>query len=516
MDKITPKKASEAVKSLVLYANCNLYLDDFDMSYCQNQLLDALKLTDVTDKTDVVASTDVYATLSLLSEFACQNGLIEPYQKLNFETKLIGLVMPLPSQVLENFDTIACDDVALATDMLFRFMENSTYIRRPDINKNLIWDYDGDNGKIVVTVNLSKPEKTAEEVRLAKLQKTGYPKCVLCYENVGFAGNASFVARQNNRVIPFTLNNDSWFLQFSPYQYFDQHVVVVSKDHHEMRVNSDTVLRMADFVDIFPHYFIGSNAALPIVGGSILAHDHYQGGKKVLPVFDRDTTKDFYSTKYPDVKIGILNWYNSIIEFKSKNRQQLVSVAKNFIDQWLVYSNKDIEILHETVTNDTVEPHNALNPIMLKDGDTYRLLFILRNNRTDSARPDGIFHAPKHCHNIKQESIGLIEAMGLFILPGRLLSEAYSIKDILTGETKLDFKTLSDPQCALNKHFDMIAQLSATHGTSMNDEKANEVVTDYINRCCQEILETTAVFKGDKMGQDAFEAFVESVIENMN
>ncbi|MEG2688536.1 MAG: galactose-1-phosphate uridylyltransferase, partial [Clostridia bacterium] len=382
----------------------------------------------------------------------------------------------------------------------------------PDIDKNIMWEYDSERGKIVVTVNLSKPEKTPEEVLRAKEAKTGYPKCPLCAENCGFSGNAAMAARQTIRTIPFELDGEDWFLQFSPYVYFEQHILAISKEHRPMSITGATFKRMLDFVDLFPHYFIGSNAALPIVGGSILAHEHYQGGKKVLPMFSRPARRYFMSQNFPDVHISVVDWYNSVVRIESKNRAQITAAAERFLNMWHDYTDTSVNIISSTTENNEKVQHNAITPICAINSDgEYQFNLILRNNRTDAAHKFGIFHPAEELHNIKQESIGIIEVMGLFILPGRLAKEATDMRDILTGKATLDFKALADSQNPLHKHLGMIAQLVADNGVNMTEDSASEAVTNYINVVCEKILDTTAVFKNTADGQDAFDKFISTV-----
>ena len=286
---MSPRKSFEElakinVSNLVDYAVNNLSLDEADVVFATNTLLDMLRLTEPSDAP--VGKYDFYTSLTALSDHAIRKGICEESDRALFETRIMGALTPAPSKVIETFDNIAARDGSMkAAEWLEALSERSAYIRRPDIDRNVQWEYDNPRGKIVITINLAKPEKTPEEVRRAKEAKTGYPKCLLCAENVGFCGNAAHPARQTLRTIPFELDGEDWFMQFSPYVYFEQHMIAVSREHRPMNVNAATFRRMLDFVDLFPGYFIGSNAALPIVGGSILAHDHYQGGKKVLPIF---------------------------------------------------------------------------------------------------------------------------------------------------------------------------------------------------------------------------------------
>ncbi len=506
-------QAKQNIKKLIDHAEKKLYLQDFDAIYVQNALLELFKLTEPYDGD--IKEYDLYAVLTQLSAYAVRIKLIEENDRPNFETKLMGMVMPAPSKVVELFDdTASYSGIEKACDMLFKLGEDSTYLRRPDLDKNIVWQHDAPRGRIVVTINLSKPEKTPEQVRLAKLAKGGYPKCMLCAENVGWTGNAAKPARQTLRTIPFELDGEPWFAQFSPYQYFEQHIIAVSEEHRPMCVSEGTFRRMLDFLDMFPHYFIGSNAALPIVGGSILAHDHYQGGKKVLPVFERGARKHFRMAGLPNVHISKVDWYNSVVRVESKDRQQLLKAVEAFRKAWDNYSDESANIIASTTSDGEVVPHNAITPIASINSDgEYQFNLILRNNRTDEAHPYGIFHPSQELHNIKQEAIGIIEVMGLFILPGRLASEAAQIKDILTGKTPLDFKALADDSHPLHRHLGMITQLVVDNGTACSEKKAGDAVTDYINLACEKILDTTAVFKNTDEGQAAFDRFITSVTE---
>ncbi len=506
--------AKQNVAKLVDYASKRLYLDDVDSLYAQNQLLDALKLTEPCAEQSI-GKYDVYDVLEALSEYAVRKKLIDENSRLLFETRLMGYLMPAPSRVIETFDDTACySGIKSACDYLYKLGFDSLYLRQKDFAKNIKWQHDGTRGNVIVTINLSKPEKTPEQVRLAKEAKTGYPKCVLCAETLGFVGNAAMPARQTIRTIPFELDGENWFMQFSPYNYFDQHMIAVCREHRPMCVSDATFRRMLDFLDMFPHYFIGSNAALPIVGGSILAHDHYQGGNKVLPVFSRPSRKYYKVAGYPDVNVSIVDWYNSIVRIESKNREQALKVANKFRTAWDDYTDEKSNVVASTVQNGERCPHNAITPIASFNSDgEYQFNLILRNNRTDEAHPFGIFHPAKELHNIKQESIGIIEVMGLFILPGRLAGEISQISDLLTGKTKLDFQALSEETHPLHKHLGMITQLVVDNGTSCSKEQADSAIRDYINHACEQILDTTAVFKNDEQGQSAFDAFIHSVID---
>ena len=516
---MSPRKSFEElakinVSNLVDYAVNNLSLDEADVVFATNTLLDMLRLTEPSDAP--VGKYDFYTSLTALSDHAIRKGICEESDRALFETRIMGALTPAPSKVIETFDNIAARDGSMkAAEWLEALSERSAYIRRPDIDRNVQWEYDNPRGKIVITINLAKPEKTPEEVKRAKEAKTGYPKCLLCAENVGFCGNAAHPARQTLRTIPFELDGEDWFMQFSPYVYFEQHMIAVSREHRPMNVNAATFRRMLDFVDLFPGYFIGSNADLPIVGGSILAHDHYQGGKKVLPIFSAGARKRYLMKDFPDVNVSIAEWYNSVVRLESKNRAMLLDAAEKFRSAWENYSDEGADIICRTANADgSSTPHNAVTPTAcFNDDGEYQINLILRNNRTDEKHPYGIFHPAEELHNIKQEAIGIIEVQGLFILPGRLQRESEQIKDILTGKTPLDFKAIAEDGHPLNKHLGMIAQLVADGGTEMSEEKAENAITDYINSACEKILDTTAVFKNTEDGQARFDKFIRSVTE---
>ena len=504
-------KAKSAVNALVDYAYNKLGMPDVDLVYAKNALLDILKLDEPSE--EIETNTDIYYLLDNITKYAIEKGLTTEDEAINFQTRVMGAITPPPSSVIEEFENVAYkEDAMAAARWLYKFGFNTTYIRKPDIDKNIMWSFDAPRGKIDITINLSKPEKTPEQIAKAKLVKSGHPKCMLCIENVGFAGNAAKPARQTLRVIPISLGNEVWYVQFSPYSYFQEHLIAFAHEHRPMKISKETFVRMADFVDIFNDYFIGSNADLPIVGGSILAHDHYQGGAKVLPIFFRESRKNFYFLGYPDVNVSIVDWYNSVVRVESKNKAQLLEVADKFRIAWENYSDEEVDILAST----NGERHNTITPIMSMNDGEYRLDMILRNNRTDEKHPYGIYHPTEDMHNIKKEGIGIIEATGRFILPGRLASEMTMIRDLLTSADPIPFKTLSDEKHPLCKHLGMIAQLAMDAGTNISESKASKAITDYINNTCEKILDTTAVFKNTQLGQDHFAKFIESVVGTQN
>ena len=493
------------IEELLFYAGKNLDMYEEDYILRRNNLLDLLKV-DAPADAPVDNCRPLQEILDDVNEYAAEHHLAEEWEKINFETRVMGLLMPMPFQVITTFEQLAASDPALATKYLYNLSVNSNYIRKVDIDKNIGWKVANPRGDIMITINLSKPEKDPKAILAAKnAPQTAYPKCMLCKECVGFSGNAARPARQTLRTIPIILNNEVWHFQFSPYVYFENHCIALSDEHRPMHIDADTFERMFDFVELFPDYFIGSNADLPIVGGSILSHDHYQGGSKVLPEMSAPSKKFFTHSSFENVKVSIVDWYNSVIRLEGKDRKEVRELAAHILKCWREYSDKNVDISAKTRN----EPHNTVTPIArFNDENHYVIDMILRNNRTDKAHPFGIFHPTEDLHNIKKEGIGIIEALGLFILPGRLASEAHGIRDILTGKTPLDFKTLSDESNPLSKHIGMIAQLANDFGTSLTDEEAATRVTDYINDACVRILDCTAVFKHDEKGEQAFDRFM--------
>lgn len=500
---LTQDQLKSKLNELIAYAGDHLDMDGADKTYVLNLLLDFFRLSCPAE--DNGGYGDFQTTIvDPIVRYAIDNRMIEEHEALLFETKLLGMVTPMPSAVISKFDALAAAQGAkAATDWLFELSKANNYVRMPDISKNIKWEHNGKFGKIGITINLSKPEKDPKQIALAKLQpKTGYPSCMLCPSNMGFAGHANHPARQTLRMIPIRLTNQAWHLQFSPYQYYDQHVIALSDEHRAMSVTPEAFARLMDFVDLFPHYFIGSNAALPIVGGSILTHDHYQGGNKVLPMFEAGERKSYVSAEYPDLKIDIAQWYNSVVRIGGKNREHVYAMACKVLKTWFGWTDESVGIYCKTT-----DQHNAITPIVRLDGDRYVFDLILRNNRTDEAHPYGIFHPEEALHNIKKEGIGIIEVMGLFILPGRLKTELKSVEDYLCGKP-YDASELSQNEHPLKKHADMIARLIADYGNRQSPEDAHRIVTDYVNDACEKILECTGVFKNDSKGQAAFDRFM--------
>lgn len=507
---MTEDSAKIKLNKLMYYAKKNLWMEKADKYYVLNSLLDLFGFDapapDNSDENHDFNIDDVQSEIiDPLVDYAIQKKLTTKEERILFETKMMGLITPAPSAVNRKFDEIEKKEgKEAATDALFKLSKANNYLRMCDINKNIKWRHHGSLGDIEITINLSKPEKDPKEIALAKsLPQSGYPACMLCASNLGFAGNLNHPARQTLRYIPITLTNEQWYMQFSPYQYYREHLIAFSEQHRPMAVTADSLKRLIEFTDIFPHYFIGSNAALPIVGGSILTHDHYQGGSKVLPMFKAESRRQYKSENFKDLKIEIANWYNSVIRISGQNANSVHKFSSLVLEKWRDWTDESVEIIAKTT-----EEHNAITPIARNENGRYIFDMILRNNRTDEKRPYGIFHPEERLHNIKKEGIGIIEVMGLFILPGRLKNELHEAEKFLIGEKEINDKALTDPKSNIYKHRNMILELIEAHGRKNTKEDAKKFIIDKINHICEEILEYTAVFKNTEKGQNAFDRFM--------
>ena len=503
------------VEKLIRYAERFLHLNVRDEIYFRNLLLREFKLDEPAEDIGDLSFIDTLSVpdviVSELEEFALENNLTEKGMENLYSTYIFGLLSPLPSKVNETFNEIKDKQgIEKACEYFYDLSVKSNYVQKTAIGRNLKWEYPDGDKFLEITVNLSKPEKDNKEIAklltVSKDKKSKYPACLLCKENEGFAGTLTHPARENIRTISLKLGGEDWFVQYSPYAYYNEHMIAISNKHVPMHIAEDTVCKILSFVDFFPNYMIGSNAALPIIGGSILNHEHFQGGEHLMPMHKAPVKKYFSSSKYPTVKIGIVDWYNSVIRLESADRDAIKNFATDIINAWEVYTDEKCDIY----ANTGEVRHNSLSPVARKKDGGYIIDIILRNNRTNEEFPDGIFHAHKEYHNIKKEGIGLIEAMGLFILPGRLKKQLYMIAEILSGQVLFDEKALSDKDNYLYTHKDMIKDL-ISDGLSNTIEDAQKRVTDRVNVVCKNILFNTAVFKMDKNGEDGFIRFLTSI-----
>lgn len=493
------------VENLLYYAQANLFLDDLDTVYARNLILDELKLTSYEqyevnyNEIDALSTAD--AVLNPVVDYAVDNGIITSDQREYFADKIMDCLMLKPSQVADMFEDIHAKSATKAFEWLYDYCVKSDYIKASKIAQNKHWEAKGTKGKIEITINLSRPEKNNKETaELLKSKSAAYPECNICKENIGYAGHGMF--RKNLRYIPLELGGESWFWQYSPYAYFNHHGIAVNESHVPMKVDGETIEKLFDFVDFMPAYFIGCNAALPRIGGSILTHDHFQGGQKLMPMHKAGEAYKIKSAEYPYVDACVVDWYNNVLRLSCTNREKLIELAGKINDAWASYSDESVGVIAATS-----EQHNAVTPIVRKtDGNNYIIDIILRNNRCDETYPDGIFHAHREFQNIKSESIGLIEAMGLFILPGRLDRQLTEIEDYLIKEVKYSAAKLSEDMLC---HKDMIERLLAeVKSSKVSRLEASLNIRDEINRVCEEILKNTAVFKADDQGKAAMEKFL--------
>ncbi len=478
-----------------------------DREYTLNRLLEIMQMDAPADADDTKEELPPTATpiLEALLEEAVQRGLCQDSaeQRDLFATKLMGAVTPHPQLVRERFamlsDTLG---VQAATDDFYAMCKACDYIKVDRIAKNMRFFHDTPVGELEITINLSKPEKDPRDIAAQRnaVQKD-YPKCMLCVENPGYAGRAGFPARQNHRMIPITLGGEKWYLQYSPYAYYDEHCIVLNSQHVPMKVSRSSFIKLLDFVEQFPHYMLGSNADLPIVGGSILSHDHFQGGGYTFPM---EKAKVRIPLAAPDAEVSayVADWPMTCIVLESANREKLTDLADQMLTAWRGYSDPDCDILAETDGT----PHNTITPVARKAGDKYRLYLVLRNNRTTDEHPLGIFHPHADLHHIKKENIGLIEVMGLFILPGRLVQELAVLRNYLTGDIPLTCAPAEDSP--LLKHYPWIQQLCAAHGTSLTEEAAEEVLRAGLADKCARVLMDAGVYKQNEQGDKGILRFL--------
>ena len=512
--ELTPEQRDTAlafhVERLLRFGRRHKLVKELDQIVARNELLDLLGLAAPYEgkipKEDFDTPTEI---LEPMLDLAAAKGLFDdqvPQYRINFETRLMGAMMPRESEVCRKFRREkAKRGPEAATDWFYDLCVVSNYIRTAQIARNIQWTAPTPYGEMEITINLTKPEKDPKVIAMERLQPAAsYPKCMLCKENIGYAGRINFPARQTHRIVPLNLAGEPFYLQYSPYAYFHEHCIILHDEHKPMTMDRDTLAQIFDFVSQFPHYTCGSNADLPIVGGSILSHAHFQGGRYTFPMQKASIAQPLRDPRYPGVRAGILHWPVSAIRLIGRSSQQVQIVANNILSAWRGYSDEKVGILAHT--GDT--PHNTVTPILHYDEqDGYILDLALRNNRTTEEYPDGIFHPHKEYHNIKKENIGLIEVMGLAILPARLKEQSAQIADILCGAPN----TSREPGSPLAVHADWIDELLAQYGSDMTSVAAHAAVRSGIGTVFCHVLENAGVFKQDDEGRAAFLRFAEKV-----
>ncbi len=502
-----------SVEKLLAYGARHKLTGPLDGIVARNTLLDLLGLAapfagEVPAEPDDGTPT---AILEPMLDLAAQKGLFDnevPQLRQNFEARLMGALMPREHEVCKKFKKLyKKQGPQAATDWFYDLCVVSNYIRTAQIARNIQWNTATPYGELEITINLTKPEKDPKTIALERLQpKSGYPACMLCKENIGYAGRVNFPARQTHRIVPVTLAGEPFYLQYSPYAYFHEHCIILHDEHKPMEMTADTLAQIFDFVRQFPHYTCGSNADLPIVGGSILSHSHFQGGRYVFPMQKAGVAVALKKPAWRGVRAGILNWPVSTIRLTGQNADAVQQAAAEILAAWRGYSDESVGILAAEADG---TPHNTVTPILHHDpAQGYVLDLALRNNRTSDEYPDGIYHPHRQWHNIKKENIGLIEVMGLAILPARLKEQSAAIADILTGQAKNTARAKNSP---LAVHADWIDGLVAKYGTQMARPAAEAALRDEIGTVFSHVLEDAGVFKQDKAGQAAFLRFAASV-----
>lgn len=495
------------MKELVGYGIRTGLIEKVDEDYTINRLLELFQLDELPLeeewKTESVSGEDfdLEKVLCDLMDYAYEHGIMKEnsiaYRDL-FGTKIMGLLVPPPSTVIDKFKKLYAKSPKEATDYYYKFSQDTDYIRRYRIKRDMKWSTKTVYGNIDITINLSKPEKDPKAIAAAKLAKqSGYPKCLLCKENVGYAGRLDHPARQNHRIIPVTINGQQWGFQYSPYVYYNEHCIIFNYEHIPMQVNKDTFRKLLDFVIQFPHYFVGSNADLPIVGGSILSHDHFQGGNYDFAMAKAPVEQSFTVAGFEDIEAGIVAWPMSVIRLRSKSDDRLVELADIILKKWRGYCDEAAGIYAMTEG----EPHNTITPIARKREGLFELDLVLRNNLTTKEHPLGVFHPHVELHHIKKENIGLIEVMGLAILPARLKTEMELLKEYI-----LESKDLRSNE-QLIKHADWAEEFVPKY-PNISKDNIDEILRDEVGKVFLTVLEHAGVYKRTPKGQEAFDRFV--------
>ena len=494
----------DAIKGLVEYGRNTGLLKEEDEIYARNQILEVLKLDEYEEPEGPVESSDLEKILKELLDYACEKGVLETdsvvYRDL-FDTKLMNCLMPRPSEVAAEFWKRYEESPQAATDYFYKLSQDSDYIRRYRVCKDLKWKTATRYGDLDITVNLSKPEKDPKAIAAAKLAKqSGYPKCLLCMENVGYAGRVNHPARNNHRIITLTINGSRWGFQYSPYVYYNEHCIVFNGQHVPMKIDKAAFIKLFDFVKLFPHYFLGSNADLPIVGGSILSHDHFQGGHYTFAMAKAPIEKHFQMEGFEDVEAGIVFWPMSVLRLRGKDSDRLIDLADIVLKAWREYTDEAAFVYAET----DGEPHNTITPIARKNGDMFELDLVLRNNITTEEFPLGVYHPHQELHHIKKENIGLIEVMGLAVLPSRLKKELADL-----GQAILEGRDIRADE-ELAKHADWVDEFLPKYA-SITAENVDQILQEEVGLVFARVLEDAGVYKCTEEGRAAFGRFLASV-----
>ncbi len=494
------------IRKLVQYGLQTGLITEADKIYTTNRLLELFQLDELEDAGEEVSMSveELEAVLAQMMDYAYEQGILTEnsivYRDL-FDTKIMSMLVPRPSEVIAGFEARYEKSPVEATEYFYKLSQDTDYIRRYRIKKDQKWIAPTKYGDLDITINLSKPEKDPKAIAAAKAAKqSGYPKCLLCMENEGYAGRVNHPARQNHRVIPVVINGSNWGFQYSPYVYYNEHCIVFNSQHIPMKIEHDTFCKLFDFVKQFPHYFVGSNADLPIVGGSILSHDHFQGGHYEFAMARAQVERTFTIKGFEDVEAGIVNWPMSVIRISAVDSDRLVALADVILAAWRGYSDEAVFIFAET----DGEPHNTITPIARKRGDRFELDLVLRNNITTQEHPLGVYHPHANLHHIKKENIGLIEVMGLAVLPARLKDEMEKLAEAILAGADLRQDEL------LEKHADWVEEFRPKY-PQISQDTVMDILHKEIGNVFMQVLEDSGVYKRDEEGQTAFDRFIASL-----
>ncbi len=489
------------IDSLVSYAMNTGLAEPEDHQVLVNRLLDLLRL-DAYEPSDEAQTEDLEEILAGILDYACQQGLCEDNITARdiFDTRIMGALTPMPREIIRKFRALYAIDPAQATDWYYKLSCDTDYIRRYRIAKDMRWKYASEYGEMDITINLSKPEKDPKAIAAAKnAPQSSYPKCQLCRENEGYAGRMNHPARANHRIIPITVGGKDWYLQYSPYVYYNEHCIVFNGQHIPMKIDRAAFEKLLDFVSIFPHYFVGSNADLPIVGGSILSHEHFQGGHYTFAMETAPVEQKIRFAGFEDIQAGIVKWPMSVIRLDGKDPTRVAELAEKILNIWRDYTDEAAGI----IAHSDGEPHNTITPIARRRGHLYELDLVLRCNITTAEHPLGVFHPHAEKHHIKKENIGLIEVMGLAVLPSRLKKELHDLAEaILAGaDIRVD--------AVLEKHADWVEELKKQY--AFTPENALDILLKETGKVFTEVLEDAGVYKCSPSGRTQFLAFVDTV-----
>ena len=494
---------NNAVSQLATYALRTGLIAESEYTWAINTILDVLKLDSYTDPGQKWGEINLASVLEELLDDAHRRGVLAEHSVVYrdlFDTELMGRLTPRPAQVIEQFQRLYAQDPRLATDWYYQFSQHTNYIRRDRIARDMQWKAPTEYGELDITINLSKPEKDPKAIAAARdLPASDYPRCQLCAENEGYAGRVNHPARQNHRIIPITINGSPWFLQYSPYVYYNEHCICLNSEHVPMKIDRACFGKLLDFVRQFPHYFVGSNADLPIVGGSILAHDHFQGGRYTFAMERAPIETDFSFPGFEDVESGIVKWPMSVIRLRCENRERLIELADRILLSWRGYTDEAAVIYAET----DGAPHNTITPIARMRDGKYELDLVLRNNLTTPEHPLGLYHPHAELHHIKKENIGLIEVMGLAVLPARLKGELAAVADALVSGADLRASELTE------KHADWAEGFRGRY--AITPENALAIVQKETGLVFAQVLEHAGVYQRTSAGKEAFLRFLQQV-----